>query len=383
MAMPNKKRIAAGLLAACLLSVGCAKQPAAKGPAAPPEVEVTQVVQKDVPISQEWVANVDGFVNAQIQPQVSGYLLTQNYKEGSFVQKGQVLFEIDPRPFQASLDQAQALVEQAKAQEANAQQAVDRDTPLAEARAIARKQLESDVQMLLAAQAAVRAQQAQVEIARINIRFAKVRSLIDGIAGIAAGQIGNLVGPSTILTTVSQVDPIKVYFALGESEYLEFAPAINNAAKGLPGPPAAKRPVELLLADGTPYGSPGELYLADRQIDPQTGTIRVAALFPNPKGTLRPGQFGRIRAQTRLLKNALLIPQMAVTEIQGTYQVAVLGSGNKAEIRPITVGPRIGADWVVEEGLKPQETIIVQGMQRVRAGLPVQPTPYQAQTEKP
>jgi membrane fusion protein (multidrug efflux system) len=366
--------------ACLLLAIGCGKQAAA--PNAPPQVEVTPVLQKDVPIVREWVASVDGFVNAQIEPQVSGYLLRQTYLEGAFVKKGQVLFEIDSRPGQASLDQAQAQLAQAEAQEVKARQDVERDRPLAEAKAIAQSQLDGEIQALRAIQAVVQAQKAQVELARINVGFTKVRSPINGIAGIANGQIGNLVGPTTVLTTVSQLDPVKVYFALGESEYLTFAKTINDIVMGRAVLPTKSTPVHLVLFDGTTYGRPGTLYLTDRQVDLQTGTIRMAATFPNPDGILRPGQFGRIRVQTDLRKNALLVPQLAVNEIQETYQVFVLGGGNKAEIRPVKVGPRVGTDWVIEHGLQAGEQIIVQGTQKVRSGIVVEPKPYQRPAEK-
>ncbi|MBS1850326.1 MAG: efflux RND transporter periplasmic adaptor subunit [Acidobacteria bacterium] len=362
-----------------LLTAGCAK-PA--GPALPPPlVDVAPVVQKDVPITREWVANVDGFVNAQIQPQVSGYLLRQTYREGSFVKQGQVLFEIDPKPLQVALEQAQGQLAQAKAQLVKAQQDVDRDRPLAEARAIAQSQLDGDVQVLQAQRAIVEAQQAQVELARINLSYTKVRSLIDGVAGIASGQIGNLVGPTTVLTTVSQVEPIKVYFALGENEYLRAAQPISEIARGVTAT-GEPRNVQLVLGNGTLYDQPGKLYLADRQVDPQTGTMRIAAVFPNPHGLLRPGQFGRIRMQVQILPKALLIPQAAVIELQGSYQVAVLGADNKVEIRPVKVGPRVDADWVISDGLKTGEKVIVQGLQRVRPGGIVQPKPYPAAAPK-
>jgi RND family efflux transporter MFP subunit len=364
---------------AFLLATGCDKPAATHIP--PPLVEVTPVLQKDVPITQEWVANVDGFVNAQVQPQVSGYLLRQNYKEGTFVKKGEVLFEIDTRMFHASLEQAQAQLAQAKAQEVKAQQDVDRDRPLAEAQAIAQGQLDGEIQALIAAQAAVKAQQAQLDVAQINVGFTQVRSLIDGIAGIANGQIGDLVGPTTTLTTVSQINPAKVYFALGESDYIKFSAAINDVARGQL-VPTENKPVQLVLSNGTPYGRTGKLFLADRQLNPQTGTIRIAATFPNPDGLLRPGQFGTIRFQTEMLKNALVIPQAAVNEIQGSYQVAVVDSDNKAEIRPVKVGPRSGQEWVITEGLKAGEQVIVQGTQKVRPGSPVQPKPYQTPAGK-
>jgi RND family efflux transporter MFP subunit len=362
---------------AWLLTMGCSKQAVTPASASAPEVDVTPVLRKNVPIIQEWVANVDGFVNAQIQPQVSGYLLKQTYREGSFVETGQTLFEIDARPFLAAMQQAEAQLAEAKAQEARAQENVDRDGPLAEARAIAQKQFDGDKQALLAAQAVVRARQSQVELAQINLGYTSVRSLIRGIAGVASGQIGNLVGPTTVLTTVSQVDPVKVYFGLGESEYLQFSQAISDAARGVAGPAVDRMQLHLILSDGTTYKLPGQLYLADREINPQTGTIRVAATFPNPDGILRPGQFGRVQVHTQILKNALLIPQMAVNDIQGTYQVVVLGSGSRAEMRPVMVGPRVGTDWVIEKGLRPDEQVIVVGTQKVRAGLIVRPRPYQ------
>ena len=370
-----KKRWTTLAAVGLLLAIGCGK-PSAVPDIPPPQVEVTPVTGKDVPIFHEWVATVDGFVNAQIQPQVSGYLLKQTYAEGSFVKKGQVLFEIDPRPWQVSVELAQGQLAQAKAQEVKAQQDVDRDRPLSEARAIAQSQLDGEIQALKAAEAVVQAQEAQVELARINVGYTKVRSLINGIAGIATGQIGNLVGPTTVLTTVSQLDPVKVYFALGESEYLKFAKEINESAMGT-GMSPEQTPVELILSDGTTYGRRGKMYLADRQVDPQTGTIRVGAVFPNPAGILRPGQFGRIRLQTAMLRNALLVPQLAVNEVQGSYQIAVVGGGNKAEIRPVKVGPRVGAEWVIEDGIKAGEQVIVQGIQKVRPGLAVQPMPYQ------
>jgi RND family efflux transporter MFP subunit len=364
-----------------LVTTSCSKgSDVSTGP--PPQVEVTPVLQKDVAIVQEWVANLDGFVNAQIQAQVGGYLLRQTYREGSFVKKGQILFEIDPRSWQASLEQAQGQLAQTKAQETKAQQDVDRDRPLAEAKAIAQGQLDDEIQALQAAQAVVQAQQAQVDLARINLGYTKVRSLIDGVAGIANGQIGNLVGPTTILTTVSQLDPIKVYFALGESDYLKFATAINDAARGVSGPPVNRSAVQLVLSNGATYARPGKPYLADRQVDPQTGTIRVAAIFPNPDAMLRPGQFGRVRIQTSILKNALVIPQLAVNEIQGTYQVAVVGSGNKVEIRPVEVGPRVGQEWVITRGLKAGEQVIVQGIQKARPGGVVEPKTSPAPAEK-
>jgi RND family efflux transporter MFP subunit len=367
--------------ACLLLAMGCSK-PAATPSLPAPGVEVTPVLRKNVPIIQEWVANVDGFVNAQIQPQVTGYLLKQTYKEGSVVKSGQVLFEIDTRSLQASLEQTEGQLAQTKAQAVKAQQDVDRDRPLAQAKAIAQSQLDSDIQTLQAAQAVVQAQQAQVDLARITLNFTKVRSPIDGMAGIASVQLGDLVGPTSVLTIVSQLDPAKVYFALGENEYLKSAVYINQVAMGTVRPGREPRPLQLILSDGTTYGHTGKLYLADRQVNPQTGTIRVAATFPNPEGILRPGQFGRVRVQTEILENALVVPQLAVNDIQGTYQVAILGEGNKVEIRPVTVGPRVGSEWVIADGVKAGEQVIVQGVQRLRPGIVVQPKPYQVPAGK-
>jgi RND family efflux transporter MFP subunit len=367
---------------ACLLfATGCGK-PAVAPTLPAPGVEVTPVVSKNVPIIQEWVASVDGFVNAQIQPQVSGYLLKQTYKEGSFVKNGQILFEIDTRSLQASLEQTEGQLAQTKAQAVKAQQDVDRDRPLAEAKAIAQSQLDSDIQTLQAAQAVVQAQQAQVDLARITLGFTKVRSPIDGVAGIANGQLGDLVGPTTVLTTVSQLNPAKVYFALGENEYIKAAVYINQIAMGTANPGREPKGLQLILSDGSIYGHTGKLYLADRQVNPQTGTIRVAATFPNPEGILRPGQFGRVRVQTDILENALVVPQVAVNDIQGSYQVAVLGDGNKIEVRPVTVGPQVGSEWVITDGVKAGEQVIVQGVQRLRPGIVVQPKTYAAPAEK-
>jgi len=329
-------------------------------------VEVAYVVQKDVPIYGEWVATLDGYVNAQIQPQVSGYIIQQNYKEGSFVRKGQTLFHIDPRPFQAILDQAKAQLAQAQANLGKTQLDVDRDTPLAKERAIAQSQLDNDVQANLAAKAAVKAGEAQVEQAELNLGFTNVTSLVDGIAGIAQVQIGNLVSPTAVLTSVSQVNPIKAYFPISEQEYLHYAPRIN--AHNQQEVPSDAPPFELILADGSIYPHKGTLLLTDRQIDVTTGSIRLVCAFPNPNNILRPGQFGRVRAAGETRAGALLVPQRAVTELQGSYQVAVVGSDNKVSIRPVRVGERVDALWILESGVKPGESVIVEGLQKVRDG---------------
>jgi membrane fusion protein (multidrug efflux system) len=331
------------------------------------------VAQKDVPIYGEWVATLDGYVNAQIQPQVSGYLIKQNYKEGSFVRKGDVLFEIDPRPFQAVLDQANALLAQAEALLGKTQLDVDRDTPLAKERAIAQSQLDNDVQANLAAKAAVRSGEAQVEQSQLNLGFTHVTSLVDGIAGIAQVQIGNLVSPTTVLTSVSQVNPIKAYFPISEQEYLRLAERINAHTQQQV--PTDAPPLDLILADGSVYPQKGWILLTDRQVDVTTGSIRIVSAFPNPKNILRPGQFGRVRAATTTKQGALLIPQRAVTELQGMYQVAVVGSDNKVSIRLVKVGERIDTLWIIEEGLHSGERVVVEGVQKVRAGAVVNPKP--------
>ena len=347
-----------------LLMAGCGS-PNAAAPPSPAEVEVTAVSQKDVPIYSEWVATLDGYVNAQISPQVSGYIIEQNYKEGSYVQKGQTLFQIDPRPFQAILDQAKAQLAQAEAQLGKTQLDVDRDTPLAKERAIAQSQLDNDIQANLAGKAAVKAAQAQVEQAELNLGFTNVTSLIGGIAGIAQVQIGNLVNTTSALTSVSQVNPIKAYFPISEQEYMRFADKINHNQQETR---SDSRPFDLILADGSVYPLKGTMLLTDRQVDVTTGSIRMVCAFPNPRNILRPGQFGRIRVARDVRSGALLVPQRAVTELQGSYQVAVVGSDNKVNIRPVKVGERVDTMWILESGVKPGELVIVAGLQKVRDG---------------
>ncbi len=345
--------------------LGCQTQKAA-APPPPTEVEVVSVVQRDVPIYGEWVATLDGYVNAQIQPQVSGYLIKQSYKEGSFVRKGQVLFEIDPRPFQAVLDQAKAQLAQAQAQLGKTQLDVDRDTPLAKDRAIAQSQLDNDIQANLAAKASVKAAEAQVEQAQLNLEFTHVTSLVDGIAGIAQVQIGNLVNQTAGLTSVSQVNPIKAYFPISEQEYMHYATRIN--AHNQQEVPSDAPPFDLILADGTVYPQKGTLLLTDRQVDVTTGSIRLVCAFPNPNNILRPGQFGRVRAAGETRSGALLVPQRSVTELQGSYQVAVVGNDDKVSIRSVKVGERVGTMWIIESGVKPGERVVVEGLQKVRDG---------------
>ncbi len=355
---------------------GCGGKAAAPS-APPPDVKVTAVVQRDVPIVSEWVATLDGYVNAQIQPQVTGYIVKQTYKEGSQVQNGAVLFEIDPRPFQALLDQAKAQLAEAQAQLGKTQLDVDRDTPLAKERAIAQSQLDNDIQANLAAKAAVQSSEAQVEQAQLNLGFTHVTSLFDGIAGIAQVQLGNLVNPSTVLTSVSQVNPIKAYFPISEQEYSRIAASIN-APQGDLGSPKDAPPLDLVLADGTVYPSKGHVLYTDRQVDITTGTIRVVSAFPNPKNILRPGQFGRIRASTYTRTGALLVPQRAVVELQGSFQLAVVGSDNKVNVRMVKVGERVGTEWIIDSGVKKGDVVVVEGVQKVRDGSTVNPQPLAA-----
>ena len=379
-------RLAAHASAGVLLamSVGCSSTPVASAAPSPPAGPVATVVQKDVSLSTEWIATMDGYVNAQIQPHVSGYLIRQTYKEGSVVRPGEVLFEIDPRPFQAALDQAtaqlkqaQAQLTQAEAQLSKATQDVARDTPLAAAKAIAQGQLDNDVQAqagaaaaVAAARAAIAGAQAAVEQGQLNLDFTKVTSLVDGVAGIAQGQIGNLVSPTTVLTSVSQVDPIKVYFQLSEQDYLH-AQTLGGGTKS--GPPLQGVPLQLLLADGSTYPQAGRVLWTDRQVDPSTGTIRVAAAFPNSGNVLRPGEYGRVQAVTRVAQGALLVPQSAVTELQGSYRVAVVGRDNKVAIQPVQVGAQVGADAIITQGLKAGDRVVVAGTQAARDGATVTP----------
>jgi membrane fusion protein (multidrug efflux system) len=352
---------------AAVLSGGCKKKEQAPPP--PPTVEVLQVVQKDVPIYKEWVGALDGNVNAVIRPQVTGYLIKQNYQEGQLVKKGQVLFEIDPRTFQATLDQAKGQLAQQKARHDTAKANLARIRPLAAKNAVSLKDLDDSIGAELSTRSAVEAAQAVVEEAQLNLSFTKITSPVDGIAGIAKTQLGNLVGPSmqTELTAVSAVDPIKAYINVSEQEYL----AVRSSGKN-----TSDIPLELILADGSVYPHKGKLALSDRQIDPTTGTLKVGSLFANPGNRLRPGGYGLVRAVMSVKKGALLVPQRSVTDMQGKYLVAVVGADNKVAIRPVKTAERIGSDWIIEEGLKPGEKIVVEGTQKVKPDMTVNPQPF-------
>ncbi len=364
--------LATGLLAGC--SKVNASSPA---PLPPMKVTIVKAELNDVPLTGEWVGILDGYVNAQIQPQANGYLVHQNYREGSQVEKGQVLFEIDPRPFEAALQQAQGQLGQAQAQLALTQINVNRDTPLAQARAIAKSQLDNDTQQKAQAEAAVKAADAAVANANLNLGFTKVRSLITGVAGQAATQVGNLVSTQSVLTSVSQLDPIKVYFSISDSEYLALTKRAGEGGSDLLHG-ASRIPLTLTLANGEVYPHQGHVAFVDRQLNPQTGAIRIAASFPNPGNVLRPGQFGRVRAETRILHNAVLVPQIAVTELQGQQQIYTVGANNTVHLNTVTLGPQFGDSWVVESGLDGGSQVIIDNLQKLREGAPINPHHGQA-----
>jgi membrane fusion protein (multidrug efflux system) len=343
-----------------------------------PEVLVAHPVQQDVPVHREWVATLDGYVNADIRPQVSGYIISQNYKEGAAVRKGQVLFEIDPRPFQAALNRAKGDLAQAEASLGKSALDVERDTPLVAKKAVPREKLDAEIQAKLAAAAAVESSKAAVERAELDLEWTKVTSLVDGVAGIAEVQIGNLVGPNSHLTSVSQVNPIKAYFPVSEQEYLR---ATRLSASGEPMNLFDSSP-ELILADGTAYPHKGRILWTDRQVESSTGTLRLVAAFPNPGNKLRPGQYGRVRIQTSIKKQALLVPQSAVKEIQGGYQIAVVGADNKASMRPVKAGEKFGTLWVIDVGLQPGDQVVVEGLEKVKEATPVVPKPARTQMEE-
>jgi membrane fusion protein (multidrug efflux system) len=378
--------VAAAISLSALLMSGC--KPAAPPPAGGPlPVQVATAVQQDVPLTGQWVANTDGYVNAQIQPQVSGYLIKQDYTEGSEVHKGQVLFEIDPRPLQATLDQTLGQLAQAKSQVVQAQAQlelaginVNRDTP--QAHAIAQSQLDNDTQTqaadkaaVVTAQASVASAQANVEAAELNLGFTKVRSLIDGVAGQAALQVGNLVNTASVLTSVSQLNPIKVYFYVSEQEYLALSEKAKALGKSDLLTAGNALPLKLTLTNGQVYPQNGHIVFVDRSVSAQTGSIRVAAAFANPNNLLRPGQFGRIAAQTDVLHNAVLVPQRAVTELQGMNQVIVVGTDNVAHVKTVQLGSQVGSKVVISSGLAAGQSVVTEGLDKVRDGMKVAPQP--------
>lgn len=407
------------LIVMALTAGGCSTASSAPKPSAPLTVEVADVVQKDVPLYREWIGTLDGSVNADIKAQVSGYLVQQAYTEGTFVRSGQLLFQIDPRPFQAELDfaqgrlaQAEGQLEQSRAQlaQAEAQVAVaeanqrrvqldvERYTPLAKQEALTQQDLDNATQNNMAAKAQLQAARAQVatgkaqiisalatvqsakasvETARINLGFTRLTSPVDGLPGIAQQQVGALVSPASgHVTTVSTVDPIKVYFTVSEQEYLEYARRFPTAEKRQ----ANNRllDLELILADGVRYEHKGKISFADRQVDVRTGALRLAGLFPNPGNTLRPGQYGRVRTAVQTRQGALLVPQQAIIDLQGTQQLAVVDRSDKISIRAVTLGETIGHDWIVRSGVTAGERVVVEGTQKVRQGMQVDPKPFRA-----
>src|ERR1700733_4216224 len=362
------------LVMGAIFLAGCDKGVGATASATRPAMKVTFVKaeQNDVSLTGEWVGTLDGYVNAQIQPQANGYLIRQDYREGSQVQKDQVLFEIDPRPFEAALEQAQGQLGQAQAQLALAQINVNRDTPLAEAHAIARSQLDNEVQQKAQAEAAVKTAEAAVATANLNLGFTKVRSLITGVAGQATTQVGNLVSIQSVLTSVSQLDPIKVYFSISDSEYLALTKRAGAGGSDLLHG-ASRIPLTLTLSNGEVSPQKGHVVFVDRQLNTQTGAIRIAASFPNPGNILRPGQFGRVKAETQILQGAILIPQIAITEFQGQEQVYTVAANNTVHVNDVTLGPQYGDNFVVESGLGGGSLVIIDNVQKLREGEPIRP----------
>ncbi|HEY1760940.1 MAG TPA: efflux RND transporter periplasmic adaptor subunit [Bryobacteraceae bacterium] len=400
-----------------IVAVACGHATQVAAASKPLEVLVADVQQKNVPLYREWIGTVDGSVNAEIKAQVAGYLVKQDYTEGSFVRQGQLLFQIDPRPFQADLDQAEGRLAQAQGQLAQAraelvqaeaevaiadanqhrvQLDVDRYTPLFQQHAITQQdldnatqnnmaakaqqqaaiaQVETDKAQITAAAAAVQSATAAVETARINLGFTRLTAPIDGIPGIAQLQVGALVSPASgAITTVSTLDPVKVYFTISEQEYLERKREYPTPEKFLEA--RARTELQLILADGSTFPEKGKVDFADRQVDVRTGAIKVAGLFPNPGNVLRPGEYGRVRAAVDVDRGALLVPQQAVFDLQGTRELAVVGSDNKVSIRPVTLGETVEHDWIVSEGVKPGERVVVEGVQKVRPGMQVDPRPF-------
>jgi len=392
MTLSKSRRLMRAPILLAAVVAGAASQACKKeGPPAmpPPVVEVAPVIQKDVPIYQDWIGTLDGFVNAQIRPQVEGYLLRQVYKEGSLVHAGETLFEIDPRTFQAAYDQAKGNLAQYQAMLANAKTTVARYTPLAAEKAISQQELDDAVTKERTAQANVEATQAALEKARLNLGWCKVVSPIDGVSGIAKAQVGDLINSQTLMTTVSQVNPIKVYFNPSEMQYMAWVAKNGPITRTIEtGANLEEGSLELILADGSVFGHRGKPFLAGREVDVKTGTIQLAGVFPNPENLLRPGQYGKVRVATEVRKGALLIPQRAVSELQGVFQVAVVGPGNKVEVKAVQTGPRVGSLWVIEKGLAPGDKVIVEGAEKVRPGMEVSPKeaaaePAPAATEKP
>ncbi len=358
-------RISSLVFLAVVVCNGCSSsKPAAAPP--PPGVTVAAVLQKDVPVYQEWVGTMVGNVDADIRPKVDGFLLTKLYSEGSFVQKGQPMFHLDDRQSQAAVEQAKGKLEEAKATLAQAQIDVNRYTPLVQQKAVSQAELDKATSMQKAGIAQVAAAQAVLDNAELDLTWATVASPITGIAGIAKVGVGDLMTPTTVMATVSAVNPVYVDFSIAEQDYLRFSREKTGRGENL----------ELILGDGTVYPQRGRSLLVNREVDSRTGTIQVRAEFPNPRNILRPGQYARIRSKTEVRKNALLIPQRAVAELQGIYQVGVVDAENKVTIRAVKTGPLFGDMWVIESGLQPQDKVVVDGLQRLRDGMTVAPSDF-------
>jgi RND family efflux transporter MFP subunit len=381
---PRLRTIAAAALVLAGL-IGCEKKEAPPPPA-PPNVTVAEVVQQDVPIFNEWVAQLNGPVNADITPKVQGYLLKQDYQNGFFVKKGQLLFELDPRQYEAAVEAAKASLAATQAELGKYQNDVIRDTPLAAQNAIPQKQLDTDTSNRDAAAAEVKAKQADLDNAQLNLAWTKVYSPIDGIAGVSNSQIGDLVGTTTKMATVSQVNPIWAYWNVSESQFLGVATRVNGIITGK-GSELTRTPVEFIQANDVPYPQKGRFVYVNRQVGTSTGTIQIAAEFANPQAVLRPGGYGQVRIQTGNNQDALLVPQPAVVEVQSQYLIIVLGPDNKAHFRPVKMGERVGPNWIVTEGVKPGEKVVVEGIERLqmaaaampqlaKEGIPVSAKPY-------
>jgi membrane fusion protein, multidrug efflux system len=375
---------ALALVSLCAVAlVHCKGETASAPPPPSVQVEVANVIQKDVPIQMEWVGTTDGSNNALIRAQVGGYLMKRPYTEGSFVRKGDLLFELDPSKFRTALDQAMGDLAKAQAQFTKTKQDVERDTPLAKEGAISQKELDDSIQAHAATKGMVAAAKAAVEQAKLNLSWTKITAPIDGVVGVSKAQIGDLIDASTELTSMSTLDPIRVYFPVSEQEYFEAAEKVQQGYKDRKeGKEYSGALLDLVLGGEKIYPHKGQFYLVDRQVDTKTGTIRVAALFPNPNNLLRPGQFARVRAVTKTKEGAILVPQRAVTEMQGSHQVAVVTPENKVDIRPVKVGQRSGNLWMIDQGLKPGERVVVEGLQKVKAGMTVDPKPFQDQQEE-
>ncbi len=357
---------------------GCEKKTVHTEAPPPPEVLVTQVVKGDVPIVSEWIGTLNGSENADIRARVTGYLQKKAYQEGGYVKEGDLLFEIDPRPFEAALAEAKSQLVQQQAIQLATKADFERSQELFDKKVISVQEFENKRQLNEANVAKVGALEAAVQTAQLNLNFTKITAPVDGIAGLAQAQIGDLVGTggsATTLTTVSKIDPIRLYFPLSEKDYKEHADALKKAMQK----PESERSeaIEMLFADGSVYSQKGRFSFVDRQVDPTTGTILVAANFPNPEHTLRPGQFAKARAVIDTISGALLVPERALVELQGSYQIGVIGEDNKAEIRPIKIGPRFNRQVVVTQGLKEGDKVIVEGIQKVRPGMAVTAKPYQ------